>query len=250
MSVDGKEKKPISWRSFNTYQLCSQQLTHVYDVFLWDSKGSPQKIRLLPFTFFWQCDEQKRKYRLAKWNILCQPKDQGGLGIQNLELKNIALLSKWLYRLLTTDGTWQQIIHNKYLGTKPLVQVQWKSGDSHFWASLMKVKRDFLRFGNFVIKDGSQVRFWEDIWLGNSPLREQYPELYNIVIKNQDTVAEVLRTPSANLSWRRDLIGSKLVMWNNLVSRLANVVLTYHCDEFKWNLNQHGVFRLNHIIWV
>ena len=108
----------------------------------------------------------------------------------------------------------------------------------------MKVKRDFLRFGNFVIKDGSQVRFWEDIWLGNSPLREQYPQLYNIVRKKQDTVAEVLRTPSPNLSWRRDLIGSKLVMWNNLVSRLANVVLTHDRDEFKWNLDQHGVFSV------
>jgi hypothetical protein len=25
--------------------------------------------------FFWQNDEQKQKYRLAKWDILCQPKD-------------------------------------------------------------------------------------------------------------------------------------------------------------------------------
>ena len=39
-----------------------------------------------------------------------------------LEIKNTALLSKWLYRLLKTDGTWQQILRNKYLGTKPLVQ--------------------------------------------------------------------------------------------------------------------------------
>ena len=120
--------------------------------------------------------------------------DQGVLGIHNLELKNIALLSKWLYRLLTTDGTRQQIIRNKYLGTKPLVQVQWKSGESHFWASLMKVKRDFLRFGTFIIKDGSQVRFWEKIWLDNRSLRDQYPQLYNIVRRKQDMVAEVLRT--------------------------------------------------------
>ena len=133
--------------------------------------------------FFWQSDENKRKYRLAKWSILCQPKDQGGLGTHNLELKNIALYSKWLYHLLTRDGTWQQILHNKYIGTKPLVQVQWRSEDSHFWASLMKVKRDFLRFGTFIIKDGSQVRFWEDIWLGNRSLRDQYPQLYNIVRK-------------------------------------------------------------------
>ena len=53
-----------------------------------------QKLDYFRSRFFGQCDEQKRKYRLAKWNILCQPKDQSGLGIQNLELKNIALLSK------------------------------------------------------------------------------------------------------------------------------------------------------------
>ena len=129
-----------------------------------------------------------------------------------MELKNIALLNKWIYRLLTTDGTWQQILRNKYLGPKPLVQVQWKTGDSYFLASLMKVKRDFLRFGTFIIKDGSQVRFWKDTWLGNSPLRDQYPQLYNIVRKKQDMVADVLNTQIPNLSWRRDLIGNKLVM--------------------------------------
>ena len=119
----------------------------------------------------------RKKYRLAKWDIMCQPKDQGGLGIHSLELKNIALLSKWLYRLLTTNGTWQQLIRNKYIGTKPLVQVQWKNGDSHFWASLMKTKQEFLKFGTFIVKDGSQVRFWEDRWLGNITLQEHYPRL-------------------------------------------------------------------------
>ena len=123
------------------------------------SKGVRKKLDYFRSRFFWQSNENKRKYRLAKWSILCQPKDQGGLGIHNLELKNIALLSKWLYRLLTTDGTWQQILPNKYLRNKPLIQVQWKSGDSHFWASLMKVKANFLKFGIFIIKDGSQIRF-------------------------------------------------------------------------------------------
>ena len=31
--------------------------------------------------FFWQSDEAKKKYRLARWDIMCIPKDQGGLGI-------------------------------------------------------------------------------------------------------------------------------------------------------------------------
>ena len=101
---------------------------------------------------------------------------------------------------MTTEGTWQQIIKNKYLGSKPIVQAQWKSGDSHFWASLMKVKNDFLKFGSFTIKDGPQIRFWEDVWLENKSLREQYPHLYNITRKKQDTVADILSTPIPNIS--------------------------------------------------
>ena len=78
--------------------------------------------------------------------------------------------------------------------------------------------------------------------LGNRPLQHQYPQLYNIVRKKQDTVGEVLSTPFPNLTWRRDLIGSKLVMWNNLASRLATVALTHDEDEFRWNLDSTGVF--------
>jgi len=66
-------------------------------------RGVLKKLDYFRSRFFWQSDNQRRKYRLAKWSILCQPKEQGGLGIHNLELKNTALLSKWLFKLLTTD---------------------------------------------------------------------------------------------------------------------------------------------------
>ena len=71
--------------------------------------------------FFWQIDENKNKYRLAKWDVICRPKDQGGLGIENLEVKNRCLLSKWLYRLsIERDGVWAQLLRNKYLYAKTL----------------------------------------------------------------------------------------------------------------------------------
>ena len=61
-------------------------------------KGVLEKIDCLRSRFYWQNDQHKRKYRLAKWEILCQPKIQGGLGIQNLDLQNRCLLSKWLFK--------------------------------------------------------------------------------------------------------------------------------------------------------
>jgi hypothetical protein len=108
----------------------------------------------------------------------------------------------------------------------------------------MKEKREFLRFGTFIIRDGSQIRFWEDKWLGNATLREQYPCLYNIVIHKQDTVAEVLSTSPPNFSWSRDLIGQNLAAWNELIPRIANIVLCHERDEFKWNLHPNGKFSV------
>ena len=57
-------------------------------------------------------------------------------------------------------------------------------------------------------------------------------------------MAEVLSSDTPNLSWRRDLIGSKLVMWNNLAAHLTNIVLNHEQDDFKWNLDQTGVFTV------
>ena len=81
--------------------------------------------------FFWQNDDLKRKYRLAKWDIICRPKDQGGLGIENLEVKNRCLLSKWLFKLSSeTEATWAQILRSKYLHSKTLAQVIVRPTDS------------------------------------------------------------------------------------------------------------------------
>jgi hypothetical protein len=152
-------------------------------------KGVIKTLDYFRSRFFWQGDENKKKYRLAKWSILCQPKDQGGIGILDLNTMNRALLSKWLYKLLTSDGMWQQLLRNKYIGSKSLAQVEWKIGDSHFWSCLMKVKPDFLRFGTFLVNDGSQVRFWDDSWLDGSPLKDQYHSLYNITRPKSITIA-------------------------------------------------------------
>jgi hypothetical protein len=54
--------------------------------------------------FFWQGSSKKHRYRLAKWDILCRPKDEGGLGILDLQLQNKCLLAKWLVNLLNTNG--------------------------------------------------------------------------------------------------------------------------------------------------
>ena len=128
-------------------------------------KGVLKRLDYFRSRFFWQGDSEKKKYRLARWDVVCRPKDQGGLGIHDLQVKNSALLGKWLFKLLSEEGTWQSLLRRKYVGSKALSQVVWKPGHSHFWAGLMATKKFFFRFGKFAIRDGSEIRFWEDKWL-------------------------------------------------------------------------------------
>jgi hypothetical protein len=62
-----------------------------------------------------------------------------------------------------------------------LSQVLAKPCDSPFWKGLMKVKADFFDRGSFEVGNGEQTRFWEDKWLGDKPLAQQYPSLFGIV---------------------------------------------------------------------
>jgi hypothetical protein len=97
-----------------------------------------------------------------KWSIICRPKDQGGLEILNLEIRNKCILSKWLYNLINTEGTWQQLIRNKYVRNKSITQVQKRPSDSQFWTGLMNIRDQFLVFDNFRFQNGKQIRCWED----------------------------------------------------------------------------------------
>ncbi|WVZ54481.1 hypothetical protein U9M48_005268, partial [Paspalum notatum var. saurae] len=186
----------------------------------------------------------EKKYRLTKWGHLCLPKDQGGLEILNLEAQNACLLSKWLYKLINEDGLWQQLLRKKYLKNKTIGEVFWKPGDSHFLSGLMKVKNQFMDLSAFQVHNGLQTKFWEDKWLGNYTLKEQYLSLFTIVRKKQSSVAHVLSTNPLNISFRRVLVGDKLIKWNELVARITHVQLVGHHDKAVWSITEHGQFTV------
>jgi hypothetical protein len=92
------------------------------------------------------------------------------------------LLSKWLFKLAKEEGVWQEILVKRYLKSKTLSQVERKAGDSQFWSGLMEVKGLLMERGRFIVHDGTQTRFWEDLWIGNKPLMKEFPSLYNTVV--------------------------------------------------------------------
>jgi hypothetical protein len=90
----------------------------------------------------------------------------------------------------------------------------------------MATKKHFFGHGKFSIKNGSEVRFWEDKWLGATTLREQYAALYAIVHHMGDIIAHISESNPPNVTFWRNLYGPSLVSWEALLQRLAHVQLT------------------------
>lgn len=119
-------------------------------------KGIKKKYDRPRASFLWSGEKEKLKYHLVAWNVVCRPKELGGLGILDLEIMNIALLAKRLWKLFNVEGLWQKILWDKYVGSSTLGQVQLKQGDSHFWQGLLKIKELFLSCCKFCAGNGKK----------------------------------------------------------------------------------------------
>jgi hypothetical protein len=80
----------------------------------------------------------------------------------------------------------------------------------------MATKKIFFPYDFFSIKDGSEITFWEDKWISNTTLWEQYPALYNIVRHKNDTLASVIESSLPNVMFRQTLFGPRLASWHAL----------------------------------
>ena len=50
--------------------------------------------------FFWKRSKEGRGLALVAWDDICKPTGQGGLGVPQLKTMNVALLTKWVKRII------------------------------------------------------------------------------------------------------------------------------------------------------
>uniref|UniRef100_A0A453M2T1 Reverse transcriptase zinc-binding domain-containing protein n=1 Tax=Aegilops tauschii subsp. strangulata TaxID=200361 RepID=A0A453M2T1_AEGTS len=133
--------------------------------------------------FFWAGPDNRQKYHMVKWSEVCKPKDQGGLGVISSKRMNIALLSKWLWRIEAGDGgLWLQIIRAKYLRGQPLAFAS-RMGGSQFWQSVIQLM-PVLRIGSSIsVGTGTNTLFWLDRWSGDRPFAQRFNALFTICVR-------------------------------------------------------------------
>jgi hypothetical protein len=61
----------------------------------------------------------KRRYHMAKWDLVASPKKAGDAGFTNTRIMNRCLLSKWFFKIERGDNTLCcNLLRQKYFGEK------------------------------------------------------------------------------------------------------------------------------------
>jgi hypothetical protein len=170
---------------------------------------------------------------------VCSPIDEGGLGIRNVRF-NQALLGKWLWRFAHEEGAWwRRVLVAKY----GEVWGGWRFGDvsgSHgveLWKDISIGWQLFKSHIRFDLGDGTKIRFWEDVWSGDRPLKVAFPRLFNIAnFKEASIVDNVERSNDA-------------IQWNFQFTRLIHdweveVLAAFYRSLYSCKLREDGKDKL------
>jgi hypothetical protein len=126
--------------------------------------------------FLWGDTENKKKIHLVKWDNVCRPKIEGGLGIKKTELMNQAMLAKTSWRIIQNDtGLWCKVLKDKYLKQRSLLDNNYKcpARTSSTWRSFVHGAKLIRKGILWRIGNGNNINFWNDRWVGDSALINQ-----------------------------------------------------------------------------
>ncbi|KAJ1255620.1 hypothetical protein BS78_K181300 [Paspalum vaginatum] len=189
-------------------------------------EGAHNEMDSIRSRFFWQGVGNKKKYHMVKWEHLARPKDFGGLGFLDTRTMNRAMLVKWLVRLDSEEANiCLNLLRRKYMGEKGVLQQKSRGGASQFWQSLWEAKDWYEKVLGWKCESGIRVRFWDDVWLDECPLRVSYPNVYKICDDKNISVADA-HSRGWNLSFRRRMTEIDLSEWREMVDNLMEVEIS------------------------
>jgi hypothetical protein len=195
--------------------------------------------------FFWEGAGTKRKFHMVNWPAVCRPKECGGLGIINSKKMNIALMTKWIWRLSQPGGgLWKQILRAKYQDADNIFAGSGHGG-SPFWKSLHKIKALFKLGARHEVRDGSRTFFWLDWWCGEGPLKDRFPALFAICDNQFALVQQVCEPERLNIRFRRLLDQAGVQDWLSLLELTDDFYLSTGQDRVSWSLESNGQFSVN-----
>ncbi|KAL9226247.1 hypothetical protein vseg_002079 [Gypsophila vaccaria] len=108
-------------------------------------KGILDRVETVCRNFLWDNNAEYRRVPLVAWNTICRPKEEGGLGIKNQRLCNMAMIGRlvhWVYE--QKNSLWVKWVNGNYLKGQNWLDYMPGSQTSWVWRRICGVKQILL----------------------------------------------------------------------------------------------------------
>ncbi|KAJ9536430.1 hypothetical protein OSB04_un000388 [Centaurea solstitialis] len=189
-------------------------------------------------SFLWsQGETVQGKCRIA-WNVLCCPRECGGLGFKNLSIWNRALIAKNMWDILTSRPTlWVSWVRSLNINSSNFWIIRKTNAWSWVLRKMMDLRNVLRPHVISRIGDGRNTHAWEDTWLRCGPLSSviSYRHIHGYGFNTSTTVREFL--DQIDGTWPADW----LVRWPILEVHTLPVVVDETSDTVLWQSRNNGM---------
>ncbi|XP_026416488.1 uncharacterized protein LOC113311918 [Papaver somniferum] len=165
--------------------------------------------------FLWKHRKGEKKFHSIGWDTVCQPVENGGLGIRDLHLNNLALLARMAWRIHSQQESGRDIL---------IESLRW------------------------CIGNGENINFWNDPWFDNLPLSSIIVDQAHIdhTLLVKDVIDK--NGPRWNLSLCANDLSSSV---QKKIQSIVIPVSPFAQDSLVWQLSKFGdvVTLIPFLLW-
>jgi hypothetical protein len=195
----------------------------------------------------------------VKWDCICLPKDQGGLGVKNLALFKLTLLGKWKRRFLTeSEAVWAELLRFRY-GHLPAQllnsnALSYNVKSSLWWRDIIGLEKGsndkwFMSNIGRCVENGKNIGFWKFKWFGDQPFSLLFPDLFAKESYKEALISERMQGGGNVLAWSwnwsEQLTPSEAHQLEYLKELLLGFSLNSNSDDmWRWKSGTMGFFSV------
>ncbi|GMI66103.1 hypothetical protein HRI_000279600 [Hibiscus trionum] len=190
--------------------------------------------------FWWRNGGTKKGIHWARWESLCTPKENGGMGFRDLAKFNVAILAKQGWQLLTNpDSLISKVLKGRYYPTSNFLNASLGSNPSYTWKSIWCTRGLLEKGYGWRIGDGKSVNIWTDPWLLDTATGRLHVLNSN---PSYSKVSELINSTSN--SWNRDIINS--IFNPAQASSILSIQLPHYSREdlIIWRADKSGMYSV------
>ena len=118
-----------------------------------------------------------------------------------------------------------------------------------FWKAILSCWPSVSSTLSFEVGNGQGIKFWKDIWLGDTPLKVSFPSLFVLAPSKEAWVREYWSSATSGGGWNpifsRPFNDWEVEEAERLLCGLGRYTLEEEvADEVRWKLTKAGVFTV------